>query len=178
MKLAITGKLRSGKDTAASYLVTYYDFQPFAFGDELKQAFHRAFPSVPAEPKPRALYQKFGQWARESLGDDVWITHCFRKVEFYGSARVVITDVRQLNEYEALIEAGYTIIRINAPDDLRMKRAIDAGDDFTVHDFVHETELNVDTFAVDYEVCNDGDTLALAKQLDAIMAELGVSIRA
>jgi dephospho-CoA kinase len=178
IKIALTGRLRAGKDTAAGYLALYYDFTPYAFGDELKESFHRAFPNVPGLPKPRNFYQKFGQWAREVMGADIWITHCLGKIERYKSERVLITDLRQLNEYSALREAGYTIIRITAPESLRIKRALDAGDDFTVHDLVHETELNVDSFEVDYRVINAGDTLALTKQLDAIMKELGVTIRA
>lgn len=172
MKIALTGKLRSGKDTAAGYLALQYDFAPYAFGDELKQAFHRAFPGVPNEPKPRAYYQKFGQWARESLGEDIWVTHCFRKIDFFGSANVVITDLRQPNEWDALRSAGYTIIRINATDEIRMKRAIDAGDDFTVHDLVHETESNVDGFSVDYDVDNNGTNAELIAKLDAVMAKI------
>nr|MDH3082601.1 hypothetical protein [Bacillus subtilis] len=58
MKLALTAPLRAGKSETAGYLSLHYDFHPFAFGDELKAAFHRAFPSVPEKPKPRAYYQK------------------------------------------------------------------------------------------------------------------------
>jgi dephospho-CoA kinase len=177
-KIALTGRLRAGKDTAAGYLALYYDFTPYAFGDELKESFHRAFPNVPGLPKPRNFYQKFGQWAREIMGEDIWITHCLGKIDRYRSERVVITDLRQPNEYSALREAGYKIIRISAPESLRIKRALDAGDDFTIHDLVHETELNVDTFDVDYDVWNGSGPLVLERQLDVIMTELGVDIRA
>ncbi|MDT9121876.1 hypothetical protein RSW84_30950, partial [Escherichia coli] len=73
--------LRAGKSQAAGYLSMYYDFQKFAFSDELKAAFHRAFPSVPEKPKPRAFYQEFGQAARKMLGENVWIDACMAKVD-------------------------------------------------------------------------------------------------
>jgi dephospho-CoA kinase len=178
VKIALTGKIRSGKSTASSYLATFYDFTPFAFADALKRSFHTAFPHVPGLPKPRAYYQKFGQWARDTLGETIWIDLTFKSVSSINPERILIEDARNTNEMDALRANGYTIIRITAPEQLRIKRALDAGDDFTIHDLVHETELNVDGFEVDYEVINEGDTLALSKQLDAIMAELGVTIRA
>jgi dephospho-CoA kinase len=177
-KVALTGKIRSGKSTAGNYLATFYDFTPFAFADALKRSFHTAFPHVPGLPKPRAYYQKFGQWAREAMGETIWIDLTFKSVNSINPERVLIEDVRNINEIEALRAEGYTIIRITAPEQLRIKRALDAGDDFTVHDLVHETELNVDTFDVDYDVWNGSGPLVLEWQLDAIMTELGVDIRA
>jgi dephospho-CoA kinase len=188
IKLALTGKLRAGKSYLAGYATLFYDCQPFAFGNELKEAFHRAFPNVPRNPKPRALYQKFGQWAREVFGDDVWINALMPKVNDYiaqhscacgkSSARVLIEDCRQQNEFDRLRAEGFVIVRVNAPDELRIERARKAGDDFTEADLRHETELLVDTFAVDYEIWNNGSLSELEAQFDEIMRELGVDKRA
>jgi hypothetical protein len=186
IKLAICGKLRSGKDTASQYLTLFYDFHPFAFADPLKRYLHEIFPHVPREPKPRALYQAFGQKLRE-IDPDVWINLTMRQIDDYlrlhpcecgGSAlkpRVVVTDCRQQNEYDRLRTEGFVFVRINADDELRIKRALEAGDDFTVHDLAHETELLVDSFDVDYEVDNNGTTTELYAQLDVIMTALGVT---
>jgi hypothetical protein len=186
IKLALCGRLRSGKDTAAQYLTLFYDFHPFAFAYPLKRYLHEIFPHVPREPKPRALYQAFGQKLRE-IDPDVWINLTMRQIDDYlrlhpcecgGSAlkpRVVVTDCRQRNEYDRLRAAGFKFIRINAPDELRIRRAIEAGDDFTVHDLAHETEILVDSFDVDYEVYNDRTPEYLYGQLDAIMTALGVT---
>lgn len=135
MKIALTAPLRAGKSLAASYISLHYDFQPFAFGDELKDAFHRAFPHVPRNPKPRAHYQKFGQWAREAFGEDVWIDALMPKIAAYldrhpcdcGNTalknRVIIDDCRQPNEYKRLKDEGFVFIRITAPAELRIERA-------------------------------------------------------
>jgi len=185
IKLCLIGKLRSGKSTAADYLTLFYDFHPFAFADPLKRYMHEIFPHVPREPKPRALYQAFGQKLRE-IDPDVWINLTMRRIDEYlrmypcecgGSAlkpRVVVTDCRQRNEHDRLRAEGFVFIRINADDELRIRRALEAGDDFTVHDLAHETELLVDSFDVDYEVDNNGTTSELYAQIDAIMNELGV----
>jgi hypothetical protein len=184
IKLCLIGKLRSGKSTAADYLTLFYDFQPFAFADPLKRYLHEIFPNVPREPKPRRLLQLFGQKMRE-IDPDVWVNLTMHKIDEYLrqhacdcsplKPRVVVTDCRQQNEYDRLRAAGFKFIRINADDELRIRRALEAGDDFTVHDLAHETELLVDSFDVDYEVYNDRTPEYLYGQLDAIMTALGVT---
>jgi dephospho-CoA kinase len=185
-KLALVGKLRSGKSTVADYLTLFYDFQPFAFGDSLKRYLHEIFPHVPREPKPRALYQAFGQKLRE-LDPDVWINLTMRKIDEYLrqhtcdrcepvlKPRVVVTDCRQQNEFDRLRAEGFVFVRINADEKLRIQRALEAGDKFTAEDLAHETELLVDLFPVDYEVLNNGSTTELYAQLDVIMRDLGVT---
>jgi len=184
IKLALVGKLRSGKSTAAQYLTLFYDFQQFAFADPLKRYLHEIFPHVPREPKPRALYQAFGQKLRE-LDLDVWVNLTMHKIDEYLrqhacdcnplKPRVVVTDCRQQNEYDRLRAAGFKFIRVNADDELRIRRALEAGDKFTAEDLSHETELLVDMFPVDYEVLNNGSTAELYTQLDVIMRDLGVT---
>jgi hypothetical protein len=185
IKLALCGRLRSGKDTAARYLTLFYDFHPFAFADPLKRYLHEIFPHVPREPKPRRLLQLFGQKMRE-LDPDVWVNLTMHKIDEYLrqhacdcsplKPRVVVTDCRQQNEFDRLRAAGFVFVRINADDELRIKRALEAGDDFTAEDLAHETELLVDSFDVDYEVDNNGTTSELYEQIDAIMNELGVTM--
>lgn len=185
MKIALTAPLRAGKSLAASYISLHYDFQPFAFGDELKDAFHRAFPNVPRTPKPRAHYQEFGQWARKQFGEDVWIDALMPKIAAYLDRhpcscgnntslknRVIIDDCRQPNEYQRLKDEGFVFIRITAPVDLRIERAKKAGDQFEIADLEHPTELAVDSFEVDYEIENVGEPEELYEKLDEIMAEL------
>ena len=181
IKLALCGKLRSGKSLVAGYLSLMHDFQPFAFGDALKNAFHRAFPQIPRQPKPRAYYQSFGQWARATIDENVWIDATMRKVDEYlsqkhcdcnGRLRVLIEDVRQQNEYDRLKREGFVFVRITAPDELRLERARKVGDDFTEADLAHETELLVDSFEVDYEVANDGTVDELCAKVDVVIRQL------
>jgi hypothetical protein len=186
IKLALCGRLRSGKDTAARYLTLFYDFHSFAFADPLKRYLHEIFPHVPREPKPRRLLQLFGQKMRE-IDPDVWVNLTMHKIDEYlrlhpcecgGSAlkpRVVVTDCRQQNEFDRLRAEGFVFVRINADEKLRIQRALEAGDDFTAEDLAHETELLVDSFDVDYEVYNDRTPEYLYRQLDAIMTALGVT---
>lgn len=184
-KIAFTGQLRSGKSALTNYVVTFYDFQPFAFASELKRTFHHLFPNIKREPKPREYYQRYGQLMRQ-IDENVWIDATMRDVERYiksvgccacNDARVLIEDARQANEIERLKAEGFVIIRITAPMELRIKRALEAGDDFTVHDLAHETETEVTKFTVDYEIVNDGELTELYEKFDEIAAELGVDKR-
>jgi hypothetical protein len=115
------------------------------------------------------------------IESDIWIRHAERKVRGTIDFRVntgaekigvVITDLRQPNEYEWARTEGYTIIRVTAPDEVRIGRAIGAGDDFSVHDLAHSTELEIDNFDVDYEVVNDGTVADLQTKIDEIISQI------
>jgi hypothetical protein len=193
IKLAVTGQLRAGKSLLTGMLVNKYRFQPFAFGDAAKRQAHAAFPWIPRNPKPRALYQSFCQAVRGLPVDgaeDVWIRHCMRDVDDFlkraraqvyadpatlQQPRVVVSDLRQPNEFAALKADGFTIIRVTAPLDLRLQRAREEGDSFTEADAKHVTESHVAGFDVDYELTNDGAVSDLEARVDEIMAALGVT---
>jgi dephospho-CoA kinase len=178
VKIALTGKMRSGKDLCGSHLYINYGFNRVAFGDALKKHAHATFPWVSEFSKPRALYQQFGQLMRE-IEANVWIKHAERAVKGVidfnvntGAEKVgvVITDLRQPNEYEWARNNGFTIIRVTAPDEDRLWRAKLAGDDFTEADLEHETESHIDGFTVDYEVMNNGSIDGLNKQIDMVLS--------
>ncbi|PGB34888.1 hypothetical protein COM07_25870 [Bacillus toyonensis] len=182
-KIAITGKARSGKTELSHYAWMLFGFKEFDFSAVLKDEFHRLFPHIPRDPKPRAYYQKFGQWLRE-IDLDIWVKMTMGKVHEYcfedglnkvnHKPKVLVTGVRQPNEYQRLKDEGFVIIRVNASDDLRIERAKEAGDVFTEADLSHETESHIDTFEVDYEINNVGIIGEMYDQFDVIMRELGV----
>jgi dephospho-CoA kinase len=180
VKIALTGKMRSGKDLCGSHLYINYGFDRVAFGDALKKHAHAAFPWVSEFSKPRALYQQFGQLMRQ-IEPDVWIKHAERAVKGAIDFRVntgaekvgvVITDLRQPNEYEWARNNGYTIIRVTAPDEDRIARAIAAGDNFDEEDLEHETESYIDGFSVDAEISNSGTIDELKAQIDEIIVQM------
>lgn len=178
IKIALTGKMRSGKTSVAEHLTACYGFKQFAFGDVLKRFAHEIFGY--GGPKDRELYQWFGQTMRER-DPDVWIKHLDRDLEEYIEdmrggigVRVVITDLRQPNEYDYCRREGYTIIRVNCPEEIRIERMIAAGDRFDQTMLDHETERYVDKFDVDYEIDNSNGWYLTARQIESIMKDLGV----
>lgn len=181
-KIAITGKARSGKTELSHYAWMLYGFKEFDFSAVLKDEFHRLFPHIPRNPKPRAYYQKFGQWLRE-IDPDIWVKMTMAKVHEYcfedalnkvnHKSKVLVNGVRQPNEYQRLKDEGFIIIRVNASDDLRIGRARSTGDVFTEADLSHETESHIDTFEVDYEINNNGELIQLYDQFDVIIRGIG-----
>jgi dephospho-CoA kinase len=195
MNIALTGKMRAGKDSVAEYLTQKYGYTRFAFGDELKRYAHELFGESPN--KPRELYQWFGQTMRER-DPDIWTRKCFDNItpstDMYAPItaeyerlfkreapeglrfRVVISDLRQPNEYARCRAENYVIVGVSCPDDIRLERARAAGDSFTSADLAHETESHVDTFAVDYEINNGGTLAELHAQIDRMMTWLSHSV--
>src|SRR5690606_21445144 len=191
IRIAITGKMRSGKTTAAKHLWTNYDFKILSFGEPLKRIADEDFKhlyepiyencpfsekgkSIAGDKKPRELLQQIGQLFRQ-IDEDVWIKRAEQTMKYYEQYRdtrgIVIDDMRQPNEYEWARANGFVIIRINAPDELRIERAKAAGDDFDEADLTHETERYIDGFAVDYEIDNTYNLEELERQIDEIIAK-------
>lgn len=176
MKIAILGKMRSGKDTASAYLQSKVDFHTFAFGDGITGVIERYFPHLFAEGKPRTAYQVIGQTFR-SISSFVWIeeldTRVWHTTFGYPDANLLVTDLRQMNEYEYLKDNDYTIIKIEADEELRLDRIAKSGDAFDPSTLNHETETAVDVIPYDYLVTNNGTLEELHEQLDFVLEELG-----
>ncbi|WP_406652396.1 hypothetical protein [Bacillus cereus] len=131
-KTAITGKARSGKPELSHYAWMLYGFKEFDFLVVLKDEFHRLFPNIPRDPKPRTYYQNFGQWLRE-IDPDIWVRMTMAKVHEYcfedalnkvnHNPKVLVNGVRQPNEYQRLRGEGFVIIRVNSSYYLCIGRA-------------------------------------------------------
>ena len=164
MKIAVCGRMRSGKDTFANRLVEEYGFKEFKFSQGINEIINQYFPEHAfSEKRPRKHHHFIWQGMRQ-LDKDVWVNYTLSYVEEYlaehgDNADVVISDLRQENEARILRQNGFTIINVYAFDDIRMQRIIDAGDIFAEETFCHETEMSVDDIACDLWVGNN-ETLA------------------
>lgn len=175
IKIALCGKMRSGKDSVAALLTTRYDFYPkIAFGDALKEIAHRTFPHIPREPKPRKLYIHMNE--HRTFYENVWVDPVARKVEYALDKRstkgVVITDCRQQNEIDWCRANGFTVVRVTASDDVRIARAQRNKDVFDYEDLTHPTETYIDTFDTDYEIVNDGEYSDLVSEVERLVTEI------
>mgnify|MGYP002183840281 FL=1 len=164
--------MRSGKDSVADYLVENYGYIRYAFGDGLREVCQRLYPDqFESGNKPRALLQSFGEYAR-THDPNVWVNDMFRRITNDEHARyspIVVSDVRQPQEVEALKAAGYVLIRVEAPESLRIHRAIESGDTFNLRDLTHDTETALDGYAADFTIQNDAGLPELYAQVDAVM---------
>jgi len=178
LKIALTGKMRSGKDSIANHLWFHHGFEyPVSFGQSLKYYADKIYVHTPKESggKQRRLYQTFGEAARkyDSL---VWVRHAEFSVNELLKKRdikgIVISDLRQPNEFEWCRANDFVIVRVSASLEERVRRAEIAGDAFELAQLEHETESYVDSFEVDYELINDGSLADLWANVDEIVAEI------
>lgn len=183
MKIAVFGKIRSGKDTVGKMLIEEYGFNRYAFGDGIGEIIQKYFPEAWAEGKPRKHYQFIGQALRE-LNSDVWVNYLLNNIKKdeaelkfkYGynkPYKVVVTDGRQVNEAEKLRKQGYLIIKVSCPEEIRVERMKKAGDVFTPESLKHDTELQVDLIKPDIEIDNSGTIEGLRYIVKSIMEDYG-----
>lgn len=174
MKIALTGRIRSGKDTVSDYIQESYEFCRFSFGDGIRAVCRRVFPHLLLQGKPRALYQSVGQALRE-FDQDVWVKYLDRCIaeECWPEDNILVTDLRQPNEYKYLREKGFLIVRVSSSFKTRVQRAYRQGDAFSIQDFNHETEAYVDDFEVDYTISNDRTLADLYHEVDVMLEYLG-----
>jgi dephospho-CoA kinase len=175
LQIALTGEMRSGKDTVGKYLVEHYGFKRFAFGDGIVKTCKKLFPEAFRHGKPRKLLQDFGQFC-VAQDKNVWVNFLFKEMLWNDidplEDNVVITDLRQPHEYEKLLETGFTIVRVNCKPALRKQRIIDSGEHYDPETFNHSTEKYVRTFEVDWELSNNGTHDELLSQVDNLITNL------
>lgn len=180
MKVALFGKIRSGKDTVGEILIKEYDCTRVAFGDGIKKIIDEFFPEAWDNGKPRHHYQFIGQKLRE-LNPDVWVNNLVKRAEdirlqnlIYRDKNTsfVVTDGRQANEAVKLKEQGYTIVLVETDETTRIERMRQAGDNFTLDMLRHETELQVDLIEPDYIINNNGTLEDLKNRVRELVNEL------
>ena len=113
VRIAFSGKMQVGKTTSAEYLVRKYGFVKLSFAGKLKEIAHDLFPEqFEKGEKPRKLLQDLGIKMRE-IDEDIWARYVIRKVESLPKeSNVAIDDLRFLNEYEAIKNVGFFVVRI------------------------------------------------------------------
>jgi hypothetical protein len=176
--IALIGRSRSGKDTAAKHLRKYHGYIPMAFADPLRKMALEIDPLIPAEngehvrlrpliefagweyakvryPEVRRILQHVGQSIRDR-DPDYWASRLMRRVEVEASWNdrpVVVTDVRYRNEAEALSDAGFRLVRIVRPSLPNQTGA------------EHESETALNNFRADAVIRNDSTPELLGYRL-------------
>jgi dephospho-CoA kinase len=121
MRIAVTGKMCSGKTTLCNYLCELEPrFQIFSFGKKVKDVASDLFNMDP-QIKDRTLLTSIGQKMRE-INKDVWVNYVINQckdVEY-----CLVDDLRYQNEYEALVKNGFKIIQLNISDELQEYRIL------------------------------------------------------
>jgi dephospho-CoA kinase len=171
VKIALIGKIRSGKDSFANFLIDEYGFKRYAFGDGIGEVVKKYFPDEFIKGKPRKHYQSIGQHFR-SLDAEVWIKYLEKQMNQSDDENIIITDLRQFNEWQRMKELGFIFIKVEAPEDIRQMRMKYAGDVWNPDDLSHSTEREIDFLQYDYLIKNDGTLSYLESRAKQLYREL------
>ena len=118
-KIAVTGKMCSGKTTLCNYLCQMEPrFQIFSFGKKVKEVASDLFQMDPLV-KDRSLLINLGTKMRE-IDSNVWINYVIEQTK--DIKYCLVDDLRYQNEYEALIKNGFQIIQLQISDELQEQR--------------------------------------------------------
>ena len=119
MKIAITGRMCSGKTTLSKYLVSIEPrFQVFSFGKKVKEVASDLFQMDP-NFKDRSLLTSIGQKMRE-INSDVWANYVIQQTKDINYC--LVDDLRYQNEYELLAKEGWKIIQLRVSKELQEER--------------------------------------------------------
>ncbi|WYD68267.1 hypothetical protein [Bacillus phage PK1] len=164
--IALFAKTRSGKDEVYNVLNRMgWDVERYAFGDAMKEKFYSIFPDMPREPKPTIAMIEFGE-AMRRIDPFVWVKPTMNKmsVRKYELAQAglnvpsfVITDVRNWEEYNACKNAGFTMVKVWASEETRIRRMEALGEKVNRGVLDAPTEKRMDQFSYDFVVENDTD---------------------
>jgi len=175
MIIGLSGYARCGKDTVAQYLVDNYGFKRVAFADGIRNALLAINPFIPnhtslnevvaaegwevakLNPYVRMMLQNLGVHARENWSQGFWIDQAFKQ---YTGGRVVITDVRFPNEYDAIVDKEGQIIRVIREGVAPINN--------------HISEIALDNHVFKHTIHNDSDLFDLHLSIENLMRELGV----
>ena len=174
--IALTAEMRAGKDSVGKILVDEYGFKRYAFGDGIVDICKQLFPSMFTGAKPRKLLQEFGQ-EQVARYRYVWVDYMFAKMQTDGidpqKDNIVVTDLRQPHEYQALVDSGFYIVRVNASLETRIRRMKNNGEIVTPEILEHSTEKYVRNFKVDYEIDNNGTLEQLHENVEELIQTIG-----
>ncbi|QDH92126.1 deoxynucleoside monophosphate kinase [Streptomyces phage Dubu] len=180
--IAITGLARSGKDSVAARLVDQYGYRRVAFADRLKVAALQADPVIPLPqsgklarlsqlidrvgwelakdrfPEVRRFLQNYGQTIRE-IQPTFWIDAAMADIRsaWADGQPVVVTDVRYVNEAQALSLQGFTVVRVTRPGQTPGR---------------HVSEWEMFSYPAAETIANDGTLDDLAVCVDAVVRKV------
>lgn len=156
--IGLIGKLGSGKTTAANYLVSEHGYRRHSLADPMREIIRIVYPNMlgKSDPRYRPLMQKLGtDWFR-SYDPDVWVNCLLARVEL-DIHRIVVDDVRFVNEARILRDKGWKLIYINASDEVRKQRCIERDGHWDESVLDHPSETQIEDAAKYAHHAIDGD---------------------
>lgn len=173
IRIALSGKMTSGKSLVARHLVEKYQFAEYAFADKLKDIAKDIF-RIKYEQKDergRLVLQQLGQHMRE-IDPNVWVRYILKHLPSVGN--LVVSDVRYPNEYQTLKDLGFIMVRmyVDRKSQEAMVNKVYHGLPLILLDDYSETALDKHHFDWLINNCESVPLEAVYRQVDALMGSL------
>ena len=174
MKIAITGKMGSGKSYLADKISNKYGFYIASFAGRVKELAKELFNMV---GKDRGLLINFATKMRE-IDSEVWIRTMLKSIK--GKENVIVDDLRLKNEYDILRVNGWYIVKLEIDENkrelqLREKYGVGEAKNHIAHS-KSETENDVvglDDESFDLVIRNDSDYMILDSMVSSCLNKRG-----
>ena len=108
----------SGKDTVANYLVEEYGYYQIAFADPV---YFIAKEYFGMKQKNRRILQEIGQKMRQ-INEQVWANYAIQRASKIKDQPIVISDMRQFNEFDVGLKNGFIPVRIYSDREVAIER--------------------------------------------------------
>ena len=149
MKIAITGKICSGKSTLANKLKNILKLEKYSFANNVKKYAKEIFEM---EYKDRKLIQDFAEKMKE-IDNNIWIKQLDKEIK--DKVHIIIDDLRFENEYKYLKANKYYIIKLVIDKNQQIKRIEDLYKDKApehLERLEHISECNIDKLNADLTI--------------------------
>ena len=120
MIIGICGKIGSGKDTIADYLVSKYNFKKIVMSDIIKEEMKKENLEI-----DRETMQNFSKRMKETYGNSIWAIKTLEYIKNNKIKNVVISGLRDKKELEEFRKnPEFLLLFVWAPSRLRFERLI------------------------------------------------------
>ncbi len=170
MKIAITGKMGSGKSYLADKISNKYGFYIASFAGRVKELAKELFNMV---GKDRGLLINFATKMRE-IDSEVWIRTMLKSIK--GKENVIVDDLRLKNEYDILRVNGWYIVKLEIDENkrelqLREKYGVDEANNHIAHSksATENDVVGLDDESFDLVIRNDSDYIILDSMVSSYL---------
>lgn len=153
--IAFIGKAGAGKTTASMYLTREFGYASVSFAWPLKKVASELWGHDAATDRDKL--QKLGVAVRQ-IEPDTWVNLAIENIKYVraamGGVPVVIDDLRFPNEYWALRDEGFVIVRVLAEEVDRIPRLQASGKWQSHEQLSHISETAIDDLPADHNITN------------------------
>ena len=178
MIIGLCGKIGSGKDTIADYLVSKYNFKKVVMSDIIKEEMEKNKLEI-----NRETMQNFSNEMKQRYGKGIWARKTLEFIKMKKIKKAVISGVRDKKEVEEFRkDPSFILIFVWAPKNLRFQRLIKRGsykDPKTLEEAIKQEKREEKLFDLynncrkyaDYLIANDSTIDALHSTVDILLKE-------